>query len=396
MAKTNQDGSYSIAVSAKRLGEVGWVDFYDDSRGSGYQRRETQRVQRGREIAAYFARCAQNGIRPRLFEMTANTRTSDEDAPIKTEFEPIEDGFGFLHIESDEQAWMAIIDGGTRLLGIENALASGSITAETTFDIRLFTDLTVVQEIALFLLINEKQKRVRTDLGVRVVQRYLDDGELSDADTKSLETVVPEVDQWKYEASRISARLNGDSDSIWFGLIQMPGDTVTKPIKLQAFWSSLSGMLDDKDLRAAIDQRMADGIIVDRAEFLTKVLKNFWTAVAEVNPDARKEPTTNVLWGSIGVNGCHSALAEIVRTTLDSDQPDLSQARFVEMVSTSVIADFEFWFSRKGNLREYYPNEKGDATTMTGGSGYKRLATLLEKDWRSALHAAGDRRQIRI
>lgn len=78
---------------------------------------------------------------------------------------------------------------------------------------RLFDRLSVAEEVALFLLINEKQKRVRTDLGVRVVQRYLDDGELTDTETRILNTVVPESDQRRYEASRVAGRLNRDSDS---------------------------------------------------------------------------------------------------------------------------------------------------------------------------------------
>ncbi len=399
LAKRNLDGSYSVAVKARDLAEVAWVDFYDDKSGQGYQRRETLRERRGREIEEYFRRCTAEGVRPRLFEMTGNVRSSDGEDP-KSEFDPLdEDGeLGILTILSQDPQWMAMIDGGTRLLGIQRAVADNVISGDSTFDVRVFTGLAVPEEIALFLLINEKQKRVRTDLGIRVVQRRLDEGTLSDGEKKTLSTVVPDTDTWKYEASRVGGRLNSDADSSWNSLIQMPGDTVTKPIKLQAFWTSLKYLLDDADIKIRLKQMQTDGTLPegDETEFIVRVLKNFWGAVADVNPDARAEPRTNVLWGSIGVNACHQALAGIVRTILSTDAPDLRRERFVEMIKESYAAEFDYWYSRPGSLLADYPGEKGDGTTMTGGSGYSRLASILEEQWRAALHAVGPSKVVTV
>jgi hypothetical protein len=277
-------------------------------------------------------------------------------------------------------------------------VASNVIGGETGFDVRLFTDLSVPKEVALFLLVNEKQKRVRTDLGVRVVQRQLDEGSLTDDEQAMLNTVVPDTEAWKYDASRIAGRLNVDADSAWQGMIQMPGDSVTKPIKLQAFWTSLKPVLDDPDLKARLNQMQINGDLGgrDATEFLLTVLKNFWGAVADVNADAHAEPATNVLWGSIGVNACHLALARVAATLLSADHPDMRRHRFVEMVKESQVVEYDFWYSRPGNLRAEYPGGKGDATTMTGGSGYLRLAGILEKEWRAALHAAGTSRAVAL
>lgn len=399
LAKRNLDGSYSVAVKARDLAEVAWVDFYDDKSGQGYQRRETLRERRGREIEEYFRRCTSEGVRPRLFEMTANVRSSGGEEPA-SEFDPLdEDGeLGILTVTSEDREWMAMIDGGTRLLGIQRAVADNVISGDSTFDVRVFTGLAVPEEIALFLLINEKQKRVRTDLGIRVVQRRLDEGTLSDREKKTLSTVVPDTDTWKYEASRVGGRLNSDADSSWNSLIQMPGDTVTKPIKLQAFWTSLKYLLDDADIKIRLKQMQTDGTLPegDETEFIVRVLKNFWGAVADVNPDARAEPRTNVLWGSIGVNACHQALAGIVRTILSTDAPDLRRERFVEMIEESYAAEFDYWYSRPGSLLADYPGEKGDGTTMTGGSGYSRLAAILEEQWRAALHAVGPSKVVTV
>jgi hypothetical protein len=174
----------------------------------------------------------------------------------------------------------------------------------------------------------------------------------------------------------------------------MPGDFVTRPIKLQAFFTSLKPVLTDPDIRSTLDARADQGGLivgnqsVSTDDYLLKVLKNFWSAVAEVNPAAHREPHTTVLWGSIGAASCHAALARIIATVLaNENEPNLTKQRFAMMVEHSSVADYPFWFSRPGSQRAEYPGEKGEATQMTGAANYSRLARTLEQQWRSALHA---------
>lgn len=396
LGKQNRDGSYSISVKARELVEAGWVDFYDEGAGRGYQRLETMRETRAREIEDYFKRCATEDLNPRLFELTASARCREDSGQVRVSFDPLDDDgrLGFVSVDATSPPWMSMVDGGTRLRGIERAVSSGTIPGETFFDVRLFSDLSTPEEIALFLLINENQKRVRTDLSLRVVQRSLDEGSLNDAQLRTLRTVVPNTEQWRYEASRITARMNSEPDSPFSGLVQMPGEKPAgKSVAMQAFFTSLRHMLDDEDLGARLN-----GLdeIHNATEFWVKVLKNFWSAVAEVNQPARAEPRTNVLWGSIGVNGCHRALAELVRSELSAKQVDLSQERFRAMVSGTWIAEYPVWFTKKGSRLPEYPGEKGEATEMTGNSGYIRLAGILERQWRANLHSAESRRSVNL
>ena len=397
LGKRNQDGSYSISVKAGELVDVGWVDFYQESSGRGYQRNETMRESRGRAIEEYFKRCVSESQHPRIFELTASARGQSENGgDVGVEFDGLdEDGrLGFVNVMANDRRWMSIVDGGTRLRGIERAVLSGTITGDTSFDVRLFGNLSLPEEIALFLLINENQKRVRTDLSLRVVQRSLDEGELTDDQLGILRTVVPNTEQWRYEASRVAARLNTDQDSPFFGLIQMPGESAAgKPITMQAYWTSLKHILDDDDLASRV---MGIDSIPNTTEFWIKILKNFWGAVAAANREARDEPKTTVLWGSIGVNGCHRALAGIVRSELSAEHIDLSKDRFENMVTDSWIGDYAYWFTRKGSRQAEYPGDKGGGTQMTGNSGYIRLSAALLNQWRANLHASGPRRQIRI
>ncbi len=387
LAKKNQDGSFSVSMEVQQLISSTYVDFYDEKSGSGYQRLEPNRESRARAIAKYMQRCKSKAITPSLFEMTGNIRTDS----AKAVFEPLDENghLGILTITGKNRP-ISIIDGGTRLLGLEMALTNGVVSPIETYDLRLFLGLTFTEEISQFLLINDTQKKVRTDLSLRVVQRSLDDNSLSESEKVVLQTVVPPNEAWKFQASRITAKMNNDAGSPWHGLIQMPGDNATKPVKMQAFFTSLKPLITNEDLKTHYDQQVKNGVAEDEDEILTKIIRNFWIAVKNVNPDAHREVSTNVLWGSIGVNACHIGLAPILLSILESSHPVVTVDRFTQMIDESKIAEYEYWFTKAGGLKEYYPNQKGDATMMTGASNYNRLGKTLEQEWRSKLHASRD------
>ena len=395
LAKRNRDESYSTSIPVGMLVSNAFVDYYIDATGEGYQRNEALRAKRAKDIEDYIRRCIDAGIPPKLFELTINARL----APDAWKFDPLPlddaNTLGMLTFDTEDSRWLSVTDGGTRLEGLRNALAHGIIDDHHPIDARVFVGLEIGEEVAQFLLINEKQKRVRTDLSLRVVQRKLDDGLLSDHELKALTTVVPDTDAWRYEASRIASHLNSADDSPWKGLIQMPNDNVTRPVKLQAFLTSLKPLLSSDELTSILThieqagQLMTGGVRATRTDFLARVIKNFWAAVAEVTPGAHAEPYTTVLWGSIGASASHAALAPILATILQSSNPSLTIPIFRSMVSQSVVADYDFWFTRRGTAHsaDGYPSEKGDATTFTGAAGYGRLARQLDREWRSALHA---------
>ena len=401
LAKRNGDGSFSVSYAVGNLVNDSFVDFYNEQTGDGFQRNESNRAKRGRDVAEYVRRCVRDGVEPKLFELTANARVGGSwDEGDNWSYDPFDESgaLGFLSFTpTKEENWLSLTDGGTRGLGIEIALGRGDLDESWTIDVRIFVNLTLAQEIAQFLLINDCQKKVRTDLGLRVVQRIFDEGGLTAGEVKALQTVVPETESWKFEASRIAAEMNNSEDSPWRNRIQMPGET-PRSTTLQSFFTSLAPVLNDPDIKAAVDQMVSGGELeTDRTEFIIQLLKNFWRAVSEVNPKANDEPETNVLWAPIGSSACHIALAAVVKTILDSSEPNLKTERFKDMLDASPVAEYEFWYTKKGrHPDEQYPSEKGEATIMTGASNYKRLAKELEQTWRSNLHAKPSKRQVLV
>lgn len=405
LAKRNGDDSYSVSYPVGELVNDSFVDFYNEQTGAGFQRDESNRRSRGKKVADYIQRCATDGVEPRLYELTANARVGElwcqcesNYACTNWSYDPLDENgtLGFLSLYPEkEKGWLSLTDGGTRVLGLEMALSRGHLDEGATIDVRIFPNLTLAQEISQFLLINETQKKVRTDLSLRVVQRALDEGHLSEYEKKVLQTVVPDTEAWKYAASRVANEMNTANDSPWKNRIQMPSDP-PKSTTLQSFFTSLGPILHDKDIQGMLDQMVKDGLLEkDITESVNVILKNFWRAVALVNPRANDEPETNVLWAPIGSSACHIALSAILKTILDSSIPDLTTQNFKAMMQGSIIEDYDFWFTKRGKQQEdTYPREKGDATMMTGASNYKRLGNQLEQEWRSNLHSNNSKKKV--
>ena len=405
LAKRNGDGSFSVSYPVGELDTDSFVDFYNEQSGTGFQREESNRQTRGRQVAEYIRRCARDDLESKLFELTANARVGKPWCQCEEgcnccnwAYDPLDEKgtLGFLTFYlNKEKGWLSLTDGGTRALGLKIARDRGDLDEERTIDVRVFPNLTLAQEICQFLLINENQKKVRTDLGLRVVQRALDEGDLSEGEKKALQTVVPDNEAWRFAASRIASEMNSANDSPWKNRIQMPSDT-PRSTTLQSFFTSLAPILNDKDIQGMIEQMVKDGQLPNGiTESVNQILKNFWNAVAFVNPKANNEPETNVLWAPIGSSACHIALASILKTILDGSTADLTTENFRAMMQESTIEDYDFWFTKKGKQPDdSYPKEKGDATIMTGASNYKRLGKQLEQEWRSNLHSNNSKKKV--
>ena len=96
-----------------------------------------------------------------------------------------------------------------------------------------------------------------------------------------------------------------------------------------------------------------------------------------------------MLWGAIGANSCHIALAPILKSILQSPERHLTVKRFEAMLEESQVANYPYWFSKIGTRYplDHYPGQKGEGTTMTGAANYGRLAKILEQEWRAKLHS---------
>ena len=391
----NPDGSYSVLMRVGDLLTNAFVDYYNDVTGEGYQRYEVNTPKRAEGIADYIQECKSRNVPYFLRDLECNARgLGNGEAHFKAS--DADSRHGHLTLPVKNEPYIAVIDGGTRLLGIAKAVERGTMTEDDVVALRLHFNESGVLEAVLFETINGKQKLVRSDLATRQLQVMADRQGLTDNDVNLIRTLLPANETWQLKAIRIAGNLNRAADGPWHDRIQMPGiinfDSEgkpvlpeTKPIKAQSFAVSLKPFLEGETGAAGqIKRAMAlPGFSIER------LLSNIWTAIADVNPDYDMEPRTGVLWGAIGVTSVHIAVAKLVERILRSEEkPNLKADRFAGIFDKTAIADYEYWFTRKGDREDFgYPDrtDKGPATGMVGSANHAKLGEMLWQQMLAAL-----------
>jgi len=256
---------------------------------------------------------------------------------------------GKLEIGPDTQLW--IVDGQHRLAGIKHAIEQATPDVQALLgDYHLPVTVMVCQnkidEMLHFVTINGEAKSVRTDLAQRLLDtiRQSDPGLIGDEKARRAVT-------GRSEAISLVKYLETRPDQRWFGRIAKPNERRTGE-KVAS-----EGQLS-KSLRHICK---AKPIAWGRDELQTFVV-DFWSAIAELIPQAFAQPAEYVIQKGPGFGSLHHLLPKL---TLEyTDRAGLKA--LLENVEP-YFTDAEYWL--KG----------GEASQYSSEGGYKVLAELIEE-----------------
>jgi DGQHR domain-containing protein len=117
-------------------------------------------------------------------------------------------------------AKLNIVDGQHRVRGVVEAFSKFG-NSDFELPVTFITDLERFQEAAQFLIINVKQKQVRTDLTLTVLH---DLQKNRAADFVERLKKALDIDAWQLEATQLTIALNEERRSPWHNLIRRPND----------------------------------------------------------------------------------------------------------------------------------------------------------------------------
>ena len=158
---------YSAVLSAKDLVEHTKVDVWHPTNENGYQRDVS--MQRARKFSNYIT----TEISPPA--ILVNIRDVDKD---KIKYEN-----GRLEIPDETILWL--VDGQHRVAGLRELLeSSGEKYENIEFPVVMQVGDSVYHEAKHFVIVNTSQKKVRTDLGERFLQKAADEEGLEHLITK--------------------------------------------------------------------------------------------------------------------------------------------------------------------------------------------------------------------
>lgn len=345
------------AIQAKILAELYEkkllkIDMYSPANPGGYQRALSKT--RSRKFGRFVADTLR-GISPTSILIYSR----DPNSGIKK----IGEGLYEIQDTDSDRVQLYITDGQHRTDGIFEAFKEGWLNENTDYEIPiviLFWDQSRspkdqrLEEAMQFYIINTQQKRMRTDLAHQYIFKQHEAEKGPIGDSTKLPYGIKKKDYVPY-AIYITRRLREDPDSPWKDLILPPNMRGDAPITEGSFSDSLSPILD-----YSIQANLTMGEIIS-------LLKNFWKAIFNLCPDARKNYDKYVLMKTSGVYSLHIFLPTLlIRKPNLGTQPSVEQFGQVLQRIGDCFTD-NFWESKNGEA----------ASFGTGKKSFQELATHI-------------------
>jgi len=323
---------YSAVMSATQIVSNYKVDVWHPSNPDGYQRAISF------PRAKKFGRFVSTEISPPA--ILVNIRNEDKDSVSYVN--------GQLEIPDDVPIWF--VDGQHRAAGLKELVESaGEKYGNLQFPIVIMMGKEIYDEAKQFVIVNTSQKRIRTDLGERYLQRQAK----IEGTEKMLQKGIKNI-EWIPTAIEVVDSLNTTDGGVWHNLIRLPNEPkATTIVSQKAFSDSLKPLLKD------------DGRYFRRnVSYVSPIISRYWEAIKEICPEPFENPEAYVMLKTTGVVSLHSILPRIV-LRLNTDSPTKEQ--FVQVLSKiPSIKDDAKWQS-----------PDGDYSRMTGQKGFLIIKTEL-------------------
>ena len=179
---------------------------------------------------------------------------------------------GMLTIKRN--AKLNIVDGQHRAKGLIEAQSRGE-DLDYEIPVSFVTNLERFQEAAQFLMINVKQKPVRTDLALTVLHE-LEQARTADFVEKLKKAL--KYDAWQLTATAIAIALNNDRDSPWHDMIMRPNEDRRHLREAGRIWTPIRQASFVDTLRRFSETQYPD--MNSKIVFL----KRYWRNVKNVYP----------------------------------------------------------------------------------------------------------------
>lgn len=271
------------AAPASELCSVSFADVLDEAKDEGYQRPID--LHHSKEFRAYVERPGATTI-----PLTFNLRGPNGEA--WTLSQPDATGIATLEIRRPINGLPAVL----AQVDCQHRLGMmGECNVPLTF--QCFLGLSPRDEMAIFNVINGKAKGLSSSL--------------LDYHTTKLTPDLAAVQIDLY----VAKMLNDDRESVWHGKVKLGGAATqgsTRRISLRGLQTATKLLL----------QRCPFGpgsrlLPIDQY----KIVRDFWTAVATVWPNAWNHPRTHLLVKGVGVTALSMLAGEIVTAVLSRQQP---------------------------------------------------------------------------
>jgi DGQHR domain-containing protein len=247
-----------------------------------------------------------------------------------------------------------IVDYQHRWRGIQYAIESLKCTNLNSFQVPviIMADVSMYEEIRQFYLINSKQKRVDTDLGLALLQTMS-----QQASEKELMNFVGPGNKYRIRATRLTFKIAEKTQGPWTGKIIDPNmrPEGNQVVSIKSFVDSLQPILSRK---SPVYMKVDDELI--------QIILDYWSGIEQLIPNAFVSPKEYAIQATVGVFVMHRIAAKKVFGDC-IQQNDVSSTKVEQILNKAKTQYMNDGFWKVG----------GPTKPYSSGSGVKELAELI-------------------
>ena len=213
--------------------------------------------------------------------------------------------------------------------------------------ITIMSDTTHYEETKQFFLINNKQKRVDTDLALTLINAMADE-----ANEEEIANLVGNSYRYRIRATRLVVRIAQSTEGPWVGKIEEPNGP-RNPAQI----ASIKSFVDS--LRPIISVRSPARSLSD--DSLLEIIASVWEGVLGLWQEWRDASQQYTIQRALGLFVIHRVAARflIPKMLVENDR---SSTSVIATLGSSPLMERDFW--RTG----------GDVRVFSSGAGQRQLA----------------------
>ena len=269
------------------------------------------------------------------------------------DFTRVDGDLGYLEIP--EARLLFVIDYQHRWRGFWHAIENLKQTdlSEVTIPVTILSDVSTFDEMKQFYLINNKQKRVNTDLALTLMQAMS-----SESTEDELANLVGSNYRFRIRGARLVVQIAQLGSGPWVGKIQEPNlpatDSVNQIASIKSFVDSLRPIVS----RTSPVRNFSD-------DDLLNILMSVWTGVLDLHTEWSQEPGRYAIQRTVGLFVIHRVARELLIPRMLSSNDRSSRLVTTTLSQVGTLMSPDFWRTR-GSIGAY-----------SSGAGQKELAARI-------------------
>lgn len=253
-----------------------------------------------------------------------------------------------------EERLIFIVDYQHRWRGLKYAVENLKCSNLLDFQVPviIMADVSRYEEIRQFYLINSKQKRVNTDLGLALLQTMA-----SQATEEELLNFVGPGNRYRIRATRLTFTIAGKTEGPWAGKIIDPNmiPVGNQVVSIKSFVDSLQPVLS-----------RTSPVYMKTDDEVVQIILDYWSGIEQLMPNAFVSPKDYAVQATVGVFVMHRVAAKkVLRDCVQ--QNDMSSTNVTQLLKKASAQYMNENFWKAG----------GPTKPYSSGSGVKELAEMI-------------------